>query len=337
MSLAIGIVGLPNVGKSTLFMLLTEVEVNIANYPFTTIDPNVAVVAVKDERLERIAKISRAEKVTPATIEFFDIAGLVKNAHQGEGLGNQFLAQIRNVDAIIQVVRCFENIEVSHIEGKIDPLKDIEIVNTELIFKDLETLEKRINKIEGEVRTGRKEAVKEVEFLNKIKTFLDEGKLLISAIDEKILNEFPLKELNLLTAKKQIYLFNGPLENAPSLAIEKMEKIKADYLIMDLDNVPDLSILIQKAYQVLGLITFFTIVGENETRAWSVEKGTKIVEAAEMIHSDFKEKFIKAEVVNWQKLLAAGSWYFAREKGWLKIEGKDYKVEDGDVITIKHG
>ena len=337
MNLSIGIVGLPNVGKSTLFKLLTKQEVNIANYPFTTIDPNVAVLAVPDERLEKVAQISKPKKVVPATVEFFDIAGLVKGANKGEGLGNQFLAQIRETNAIVEVVRCFVNPDIVHIEGSIDALRDIETVNTELIFKDLETVTKRIEKISGEAKSGNKEVIKELEILNRIKTELNKGELLITIFDKEILENQSIRDLNLLTIKKQIYLLNGKPEEVKPEIINQVKALKGEYLISDLENNPDLSDLIKKTYQILDLISFFTIVGEEEARAWPIKMGTKVIEAAGMIHSDFAQKFIKAEVINWQKLLEAGDWANARHKGWLKLEGKDYEVQDGDVIIIKHG
>ncbi len=337
MNLSIGIVGLPNVGKSTLFKLLTKQEVNIANYPFTTIDPNVAVVSVADERLEKIAQISRPEKVIPAAIEFFDIAGLVKGANKGEGLGNQFLAQIRETNAIVQVVRCFSKETVVHIEGSIDPLRDIEVVNTELVLKDLETVEKRINKAEGEVRAGNKDIVKELEILNQIKDLFNRGSLLVNFLSEELLKNSAVKNLDFLTAKKQIYLFNGRDEDLPKEVINLVEQLKSEYIIADLETNPDLLDLIKKAYQTLGLISFFTVVGEKEARAWPAKKGIKAQEAAGMIHSDFADKFIKAEVIDWQKLLEAGKWSTARQKGWIQLEGKEYEVQDGDVIIFKHG
>ena len=337
MNLSIGIIGLPNVGKSTLFKLLTKQEVNIANYPFTTIDPNVAIVLVVDERLEKIAQISKPEKIIPAAIEFFDIAGLVKGANKGEGLGNQFLAQIRETNTIVQVVRCFSKETVAHIEGSIDPLRDIEVVNTELVLKDLETVEKRINKIEGETRAGNKDIIKELEILNQIKNLLIEDNLLINSLKSELLEEPSVKNLNFLTAKKQIFLFNGKDKDVPKEVINFVEQLKSEYIIADLETDPDLLELIKKAYQVLGLISFFTIVGEKETRAWSAKKGIKAQEAARMIHSDFADKFIKAEVINWKRLLEAGKWSAARQKGWIQLEGKEYEVQDGDVIIIKHG
>ncbi len=336
--LSIGIVGLPNVGKSTLFKILTKQEVNIQNYPFTTINPNVAVVPVKDERLDAVAKISKPEKILPAVVEFYDIAGLVKNAYKGEGLGNQFLAQIRETNAIIEVVRCFEEPTVAHLEGTIDPLRDIDIVNTELIFKDLETVEKRMEKISGEAKAGIKESQKEMEILNQVKNELENGNLLFSIFDSEFLEEPSIKNLNLLTVKKQIYLLNinQASKEISQTVLNKIKELKAEYFIADLNQNPDLSNLIKKAYEILNLISFFTIVGTAEARAWPIKKGAKIIEAAEMIHSDFKEKFIKAEVINWQKLLEAGDWQKAHQKGLVRTEGRDYVVEDGDVIIIKH-
>ena len=337
MNLSLGIVGLPNVGKSTLFKLLTKQEVNIANYPFTTINPNVAVLAVPDERLKKVAQISTPKKIVPAVVEFFDIAGLVKGANKGEGLGNQFLAQIRETNAIIEVVRCFPNPEIVHVEGTIDPLRDMETVNTELMLKDLETVTKRIEKIAGEAKSGIKEAIKELAILNQIKSELDKGNLLITVLEKELLAEPMVKNLNLLTAKKQIYLFNGDEADLPPAIKTKVESLKGDYVISNLENNPDLSVLIKKAYEILDLISFFTIVGEEEARAWPTKRGTKVIEAAGMIHSDFEQKFIKAEVINWQKLVEAGDWAQARHKGWVKLEGRDYEVQDGDVIIIKHG
>ncbi|MCD6568885.1 redox-regulated ATPase YchF [bacterium] len=336
MKLSLGIIGLPNVGKSTLFKALTKQEVNIANYPFTTIDPNVAVVPVEDERLEKVAALSHPEKILPAVIEFVDIAGLVKGANRGEGLGNQFLAQIRETNAIIQVVRCFENSDVAHLEGNINPLRDIDIINTELILKDLETIQKRKEKIKREAQSGNKELKSEFNLLEKIEKILNSGKLLVSELSEQEINDPILKNLFLLTAKKQIYLLNGPQQSISSELIKKIESLKSEFFVANLSQNPQLTPLIKKAYQTLNLITFFTIVGEKEARAWALKKGTPMIEAAGIIHSDFQEKFIKAEVINWQKLLEAGGWHKAREKGWIATEGKDYLVQDGDVVVIKH-
>jgi GTP-binding protein YchF len=346
MSFSIGIVGLPNVGKSTLFKALTKQSVDISNYPFCTIDPNVGVVAVPDERLEKIAQIIKPQKITPTVIEFVDIAGLVKNAHQGEGLGNQFLAHIREVDAICQVVRDFSNERITHIEGQINPQRDIEIVNTELIMKDLETIDKRLEKTKKQARTGDKKLVQELEILNQIKETLEHEKLIfneLSTLDHEEL----IQELGLITAKPMIYVFNvagsssSSLKiNNPSLSLdlktesELTELSEEEQKELELDP-SQLNRLIKICYQTLDLITFYTITGGQETRAWTLKNGSKVPQAGGVVHSDFEEKFIRAEVINWQKLIEAGSWSSAREKGFLRTEGKDYLVEDGDVIEFK--
>jgi len=337
MKLSIGIVGLPNVGKSLLFKTLTKQEINVANYPFATIDPNVGVVAVPDERLDKLVKLSASKKVIPAVVEFYDIAGLVKGAYKGEGLGNQFLSHIRDVAAIIEVIRCFESSEIIHVEEKVDPLRDLDIINTELIFKDLDSVDRRLAKLEGEARTGDKQKVKDLENVKKIRKELDKGNLLFN-LDKKLLNEPIVKELNLLTAKKQIYLLNGSPEDASGALKEKIKSLGADYLVVNLAEANSESInqLIRKAYEILNLISFLT-TGEDETRAWTIERGAKAPQAAGEIHTDFEKKFIRAETVNWQKLLEAGSWTAAKQKGWLRLEGKDYVVQDGDVLEIRHG
>lgn len=334
MKLSIGIVGLPNVGKSTLFKALTKQEVNIANYPFATIDPNVGVVAVPDHRLDTLAEMSASKKKIPAVVEFYDIAGLVKNAYQGEGLGNQFLANIRETNAIVQVVRCFESSEIIHVENGIDPIRDIDIINTELVFKDLETTGKRLGSLEREARTGDKQKIRELEVLRKIKEGLEAGNLIVNLADVK--SEPIVKELGFLTAKPQIYLLNGGLEDIKPELREKIKSLNADFVVQDLAASTDLSELIRKSYEVLGLISFFT-TGEDETRAWTVEKGTKAPQAAGTIHTDFEKNFIRLEVVEYLKLVEAGGWLNARQKGWIRLEGKDYAVEDGDVVVVRHG
>jgi len=336
MKLSIGIVGLPNVGKSTLFKALTKIEVNIANYPFATIDPNVGVVAVPDERLEKLAKLSNSKKIIPAVVEFYDIAGLVKGAYQGEGLGNQFLSHIREVNAIVQVVRCFSSPEIVHVEENVNPIRDLEIVNTELILKDLETIEKRLKKLESEAKSD-KQKQKDFEIVKKVAEILEKN-MLASNAGKEILDMPVIKELNLLTAKKQIYLLNGKPEDVSEELKNKIKSLNADYLIIDLKSPDDeagLKELIKKAYEVLDLISFLT-TGEDETRAWTIKKGTKAPQAAGVIHTDFEKKFIRAEVINWQKLLEAGGWNQARQKGLIRLEGKDYVIEDGDVIVIRH-
>ncbi len=335
MNISIGIVGLPNVGKSTLFKALTEQEINIANYPFATIDPNVGVVVVPDERLKKLADLSHSKKIVPAVIEFYDIAGLVKGANKGEGLGNQFLAHIREVSAIVQVVRCFESQEIIHVEKGVDPIRDMEIINTELIFKDLETIEKRLNKLEGEAKTGDKQKTRELETVKKIRDGLVKNILTIN-IDNDLVNEPVIKELSLLTAKPQIYLLNGKESDVSDKLKNKIKELNADYIITDLSQSVDLNLLIKKAYEVLGLISFLT-TGEDETRAWTIKKGAKAPEAAGVIHTDFENKFVKAEVIEWKRLLEAGGWSQVKQRGWLRLEGKEYVVQDGDVVVIKHG
>jgi ribosome-binding ATPase YchF (GTP1/OBG family) len=330
MKLSIGIVGLPNVGKSTLFKLLTKKEVNIANYPFATIDPNVGIVEVKDERLNILAQLSHSLKIVPAVVEFYDIAGLVRGAYKGEGLGNQFLSHIRNVEVILHIVRCFKGDEIVHIEGDVNPLRDLETVELELIFKDLETVEKRLKKLEGEARSGDKKAKLNLEVLQKAKKLLEEGKLLTSLKDEEI-----IKELQLLSAKPQIILLNGNKEDVEDDIIKKIQEMGFDYFIANLRSQEDLSEVIKLAYKKLGLISFFT-TGEDETRAWTIKEGTKAKEAAGVIHTDFEKNFIRAEVIFWEKLVEAGGWNEAKQKGWIRTEGKDYIVKDGDVLVIRH-
>ena len=333
MKLSIGIVGLPNVGKSTLFKAITKNEVHIANYPFATIDPNIGVVTVPDERLDALATLSKSKKKIPAIVEFYDIAGLVKGAYKGEGLGNQFLSHIREVNAIVMVLRCFESAEIIHVESSVNPLRDMEIINTELMMKDLETIEKTWKKTEGEAKTGKKESVKKLELLKIIKSALESGTL----VNQLPVDLSALSDLSLLTAKKQIYLLNGSATDVSDELKNKIKNLKADYVVADLSvEEIDLAPLIQKAYEVLGLISFFT-TGEDETRAWTIKLGTKAPQAAGAIHTDFEKKFIRAEVINWQKLMEAGNWTQAKNKGWLRLEGKDYVVQNGDVVVIRHG
>jgi ribosome-binding ATPase YchF (GTP1/OBG family) len=337
MNLSIGIVGLPNVGKSTLFKILTKQEVNIANYPFATIEPNIGIVPVPDERLQKLAKLSASKKIIPAVVKFYDIAGLVKGANTGEGLGNQFLSHIREVDAVVEVVRCFESAEIIHVENKVNPIRDVDTINTELILKDLETAEKRLSKLEAEAR-GDKKKIKDFELLRKIKADLDKGIMVIN--QKEILADFKesflFKELGLLTAKPQIYLLNGSESDVSIELKNKIKSLGADYLIVNLAEAENINELIKKAYQVLNLISFLT-TGEDETRAWTIEKGAKAPQAAGVIHTDFENKFIRAEVINWQKLLEIGGWSQAKQKGLIRLEGKDYIVSDGDVMVIRHG
>ena len=304
--LQVGIVGLPNVGKSTLFQTLTKKQVEISNRPFATINPNVAVVAVPDSRLEELKRVKITKEVVPATIEFIDIAGLVKNAHQGEGLGNQFLSHIRNVDALIHTVRIFEDKDISHVHNKIDPFYDLEIINQELktagiIKPTLIVFNSSENQLDWQPSFAKDASFAEVATKAESE---DKPYIVLSAKLELALSEITEDE------RKNFINELGIKESG-------FEK------------------LIKESYKLLDLITFFTIKGENQLRAWEVKKGTSIIEAAEKIHTDFKEKFIRAEVVNWGKLVDAGDWHKAREKGRIKIAGRDYVVQEGDVIEIK--
>lgn len=341
MSFSIGIVGLPNVGKSTLFKALTKIPVEIGAYPFTTIHPHSGIVAVPDQRLKKIAEVIRPEKVTPTVIEFIDIAGLVKGAHKGEGLGNQFLSYIKNCDAILEVVRVFGNPNVENVLGEINPKKEIEVVRTELLMKDLETLEGIISKMEK--KKDRKRG-KKIELLKKIKEFVSQGKS-ISEINLNNEEKEEIKEYQFLTQKPIFTILNTDQKTPfPSPEVEHLEmNLKEEEEISELSETElkelglkgKLDQLILKCYKILDLITFFTVAGGKEVRAWTIKRNSKAPEAGGIVHSDFKEKFIKAEVINWQKLVEAGSWAKSRELGWLKIVGRDYILEDGDVIEFK--
>jgi ribosome-binding ATPase YchF (GTP1/OBG family) len=331
MKLSIGIVGLPNVGKSTLFKLLTKQDILIANYPFATIDPNVGVVPVVDERLHTLAKLSNSKKVIPAVVEFYDIAGLVKGANTGEGLGNQFLSHIRECQAIVVVLRVFADSSVVHVEQNVDPLRDMEIINTELALKDLETIEKRWKKLEGEARTGNKLAVTSYEVLKGVKKALEAGESVVQFHNEEI-----VKELALLSAKRRFYLLNGELEEVPEPLKKKIKERGEDYVVANVALADELPELTRKAYKVLGLISFFT-TGEDETRAWTIERGTKAPQAAGVIHTDFEKNFIRAEVVSYEDLVANGGWQMAKQKGKIRLEGKEYPIQDGDVVVVRHG
>jgi len=350
--LKVGIVGLPNVGKSTLFKALTQNPVDIANYPFCTIEPNVGVVKVPDERLDKLAEMSQSARTVPTVVEFVDIAGLVKGASEGEGLGNKFLAHIREVDAIAQVVRAFSQEgksvsgreEITHVYNTIDPKRDIEIINTELILADLETTQKRIAKLERESRSQNKEAIQTLEIVKKIKETLDRGKL-ASQTNLSSQDFDRVKNLQLLTYKPMIYVLNIkgssiPIEDLPSDFVELDIKLEEELSQMSIKETQELGLksnldkIILKSYEILNLITFFT-TGEKETRAWTIKKGSTAPTAGRVIHSDFQEKFIRADIINWQKLLEAGSWTKARDLGWLRTEGKEYIVKDGDVIEFK--
>lgn len=360
----LGIVGLPNVGKSTLFNSLTKAGAESANYPFCTIDPNVGVVAVKDERLDKLAAMYDSDKITPAVIEFVDIAGLVKGASKGEGLGNQFLANIREVDAIVHVVRCFEDTNVIHVEGNIDPLRDIETINLELIFSDVEILDRRIAKTSRGANND-KTLAKELDLLKRIKAHLEEGNLAKSFVTDDEDELVWLKEYNLLTYKPVIFAANvseddladnGDSNENVAKVREFAEKegfevfvvcAQIEQEIAELDDeekamfLEDLGLkesgldkLVRASYHLLGLISYLT-AGKQETRAWTITKGTKAPGAAGKIHSDFERGFIRAEVVNYQDLLDCGSYAAAKDKGLVGLEGKEYVVKDGDVILFR--
>lgn len=361
----IGIVGLPNVGKSTLFNALTKAAVPAENYPFCTIDPSVGVVGVPDERLDRLAMLSGSEKILPAAIEFVDIAGLVKGASEGEGLGNQFLSHIREVDAILEMVRFFDDPDVIHVHGDVDPVRDIEIINLELILADQQSVSGRRERLVRDVKAGNKDAVAEDAVLVKIEQALLAGKLArtVELSEEEAKR---VKSLNLLTMKPILYSFNGKAgghnlsemnDGRAQAAYDLVESLGSRYVEVDARTehelndvagedkemfrselgvqVDGLEALIRGAYETLGLITFFT-TGPKETRAWTIKRGASAPEAGAAIHNDFKDKFIRAEVVGCDTLVADGSWSAARDKGHIRTEGKPYIVNDGDVMVFLH-
>lgn len=338
----IGIVGMPNVGKSTLFQALTKKQVDTSNYPFATIDPNVGVVSVPDERLDKLAVLSKSKKVVPAIIEFVDIAGLVKGAAQGEGLGNKFLTHIREVDAVCHIIRAFENENIVHVSGKPNPLSDLETIKTELALKDLEAISKAKGKSSGEAKIGKKDAVELVTNLESLEKKL-ESPMTIPPLSE---NERKYADLfQLLSFKPSLHVFNTStknnltlpnLPNAISLDIGQENDVSAmsEEERKELGIESQLPKLIRAAYELLGLMTFFT-TGEDESRAWTIPSGSAAKRAGRAIHSDFEEKFIRADIIFWEKLLEAGSWAKARDLGQLRSEGKEYIVKDGDVIEFK--
>ena len=361
----LGIVGLPNVGKSTLFNSLTKAGAESANYPFCTIDPNVGVVTVPDERLNVLGEMYHTKKIIPAAIEFVDIAGLVKGASKGEGLGNQFLANIREVDAIVHVVRCFEDSNIVHVDGSIDPLRDIETINLELIFSDLEILERRISKAVRAARND-KTIAKELALMERIKAHLEDGKMAKSFDDINDEDEQQwLERYNLLTYKPVIFAANvaeddladDGASNAGVQAVREYAKredcevfvvcAEIEQEIAELDDdeksmfLEELGLkesglekLIKASYSLLGLISYLT-AGEPEVRAWTIKKGTKAPQAAGKIHSDFERGFIRAEIVSYDDLMACGTYNAAKEKGLVRLEGKDYVVQDGDIILFR--
>jgi len=334
MSLSIGIVGLPNVGKSTLFNALTKQQVAAENYPFCTIDPCTGLVKVPDDRLYKLGQFSGSERVVPAVVEFVDIAGLVKGASKGEGLGNKFLTNIREVDAIAEMVRIFEDDDVHHVEGKIDPMNDIEVINLELTMADFETVSKRRANLVKDIKRQDKDAVAEDKVLARVEEALDGGKL-VNSLDFND-QELPyVKAMHFLTMKKVLYVLNtkGGSKEIPADLKEFLDSSNSSYVVVDA-GTGDVEDLIESSYKLLGLITYFT-TGEKETRAWTIKENSTAPVAGSAIHTDFTDKFIRADVIEWDKLLESGSFAEARAKGRLRTEGKKYIVQDGDVVEFR--
>lgn len=336
-------------GKSTLFKALTKNPVDINNYPFCTIEPNVGVVKVPDLRLEKLSEMSQTLKIVPAVVEFVDIAGIVKGASEGEGLGNKFLANIREVDAIVQVVRVFENSNITHVHNKVDPRGDIEVIETELVLADLETVTKRIERLQKDARGNDKEAIAKLVVTERIKMTLEQGNLAsMTELDLSDQNtKLAVRELQLLTMKPFLYVYNvADINEKLPDELERRKHIKLDIKIeeeliemseeekKEMELVSHIDDLIVAAYDLLGLQTYFT-TGKQETRAWTIKKGASAPEAGAAIHTDFQEKFIRADVIAWDKLLEIGSWGKAKEIGAVKTVGKDYIMNDGEVVEFK--
>ncbi len=364
MSLQVGIVGLPNVGKSTLFNALTQAGAAVGAYPFTTIDPNRGIAAVPDRRLEALARLVGPEQVTPATVEFVDIAGLVRGSHRGEGLGNRFLAHIREVDAIAIVARCFADPDVAHVDGSVDPIRDLEVLDLELILADLETVQRRLEKTRPAARARPRELAMELALLEELEARLQRGERASIFVREDGEERATLvRELHLLTAKPRLYVANVAEEDLPeggegAAAVSRYAaaegvpcivlcaQLEADLSSWPPDEAAEyraamglsqsgLEALVWAGYRVLDLITFFTIAGGREVRAWSVRRGATAPEAAGRVHSDMQRGFIRAEVIGWEELVRAGGWAAAREQGLIRTEGRDYHIQDGDVCLFR--